>query len=352
MIPETQPRRRLEQVTGIGLVNLATFTWATNMVLGRWLRDDIGPLTLAAARFLIASVLFAALLQRQPPEERHLGQSRWLLLGMALSGVAVFAPTLYLGLRFTTAVNATLMNGLGPLITGFLAALLIREPMSGRQVTGAIVGLIGVVSLISGGSFIFPLGGSATDWEAVRSSWGDLIVLTAVALWGLYSVLGRQVMRGRSALSATAFSAFLGLPLLLLAATWEVQAFPGCAPPGTHFGRCVHWGSPYSNRLSGLECGGSSPGGQRRDDVLQHAASVWCLAGVLIPGGVYRTSPFVRRRVDYRRWDICRIGALSGAATQLTLVRYSSSTGMAQFAQHGVRDHAHQVRLGVSRVYG
>jgi drug/metabolite transporter (DMT)-like permease len=231
MVPETQPGRRLEQLTGIGLVNLATFTWATNMVLGRWLRDDIGPLTLAAARFLIASVLFAALLQRRPPEERHLGQSRWLLLGMALSGVAVFAPTLYLGLRFTTAVNATLMNGLGPLITGFLAALLIREPMSGRQVTGAIVGLIGVVSLISGGSFIFPLGGSAAGWEAVRSSGGDLIVLAAVALWGLYSVLGRQVMRDRSALSATAFSAFLGLPLLLLAATWEVQAFPVALRP-------------------------------------------------------------------------------------------------------------------------
>jgi drug/metabolite transporter (DMT)-like permease len=231
MIPETQPRRRLERMAGIGLVNLATFTWATNMVLGRWLRDDIGPLTLAAARFLIASVLFAALLQRRPSEERHLGQSRWLLLGMALSGVAVFAPTLYLGLRFTTAVNATLMNGLGPLITGFLAALLIREPMSGRQVTGAIVGLIGVVSLISGGSFVFSLGGSDTSWEAVRSSGGDLIVLAAVALWGLYSVLGRRVMRSRSALSATAFSAFLGLPLLLLAATWEVQAFPVALRP-------------------------------------------------------------------------------------------------------------------------
>jgi drug/metabolite transporter (DMT)-like permease len=179
------------------------------MVLGRWLRDQIGPLTLAAARFLIASLLFAAVLQRRPPEERRLGRDRWLLLGMALSGVAIFAPTLYLGLRFTTAVNATLVNGLGPLITGLLAALLIREPMSRRQITGAIVGLAGVV----------------------QGNVGDLIVLGAVALWGLYSVLGRQVMRHRSALSATALSAFLGLPLLLLAAAWEVQTFPVVARP-------------------------------------------------------------------------------------------------------------------------
>lgn len=211
-------RRRMTRMGGIGLVNLATLTWATNMVLGRWLRDDIGPLTLAAARFLIASLCFVVLLQRQPPEQRRLGRDRWLLLGMALSGVVVFAPTLYLGLRFTTAVNATLINGLGPLITGILATLLIREPMSGRQMGGAVVALIGVFALISGSSL--------SSWRTMRGSVGDLIVLGAVALWGLYSVLSRPVMRRRSALSTTAFSAFLALPFLLLSAAWEVRTFP------------------------------------------------------------------------------------------------------------------------------
>ena len=137
---------------------------------------------------------------------------------MALSGVAVFAPLLYLGLRFTTAVNATLINGLGPLITGLLAALLIREPMSRRQVVGAILALAGIVILISGGS-LAPSG-------TLQINTGDLIILGAVTLWGLYSVLGRHVMRDRSALSATALSTFLGLPLLLLAAVWEATVLP------------------------------------------------------------------------------------------------------------------------------
>jgi drug/metabolite transporter (DMT)-like permease len=52
---------------------------------------------------------------------------------------------------------------------------------------------------------------------------GDLIMIGAVALWSLYSVLARRVMRGRSALSATALSTFLALPLLLLAAAWEIS---------------------------------------------------------------------------------------------------------------------------------
>jgi drug/metabolite transporter (DMT)-like permease len=213
---ENAPRRA--RLAGILLVNVATLTWATNITLGRWLRDDIGPLTLAAGRVLVASGLFALLLQRRPAEERRLGGDRWLLLGMALSGVVLFGPTLYLGLRYTTTVNTTLIQGVGPLITGLLATLLIREPMSRRQIGGAVLGLLGVVILISGGSLAY--------WKQASANIGDLIVLGAVALWALYSVVGRRVMRHRTAISATAISTMLGLPLLLLAAAWEVQVQP------------------------------------------------------------------------------------------------------------------------------
>jgi drug/metabolite transporter (DMT)-like permease len=258
-VKEEEKAQRRARLVGILLVNVATMTWATNITLGRWLRDDIGPLTLAAGRVLIASGLFALLLRQRPAEERRLGKDRWLLLGMALSGVVLFGPTLYLGLRYTTTVNTTLIQGVGPLITGLLATLLIREPMSRRQIGGAILGLLGVVTLISGGSLAY--------WKEASANVGDLIVLGAVALWALYSVVGRRVMRGRtssstvrglsvrsterglsvrsterslsasdatassqvrgrSAISATGISTMLGLPLLLAAAAWEVQVQP------------------------------------------------------------------------------------------------------------------------------
>ena len=215
---------RRSSLAGIALVNLATFTWATNMVLGRWLRADIGPLTLAAARFTIASLIFAILLQRRPAEERRMGNDRWLLLAMAFAGVALFAPLLYLGLRYTTAVSATMINGFGPLITGLLATLLIREPMNRRQLVGAIAGLAGIGVLLFGSS-------PASSWHGLALNLGDLVMVAAVTLWGLYSVLGRRVMLRRSALSATAFSAFLGLPLLCLAAAWELHHIPVRATP-------------------------------------------------------------------------------------------------------------------------
>jgi drug/metabolite transporter (DMT)-like permease len=205
-------------VMGGLLVNLATFTWATNMILGRWLRESIGPFTLSALRFALAVLCFGVLLRARPPTERRPGPDLPLLLAMALTGVAFFAPTLYGGLRETTAVNATLINGLGPLITGLLTALLIREPFSARQGIAALLGLIGVGIVISGGS--------PTFWRSLQGRRGDLMVLAALTLWGLYSVLGRRVMARRSALSTTALSMALALPLLIPAALIEQRFLP------------------------------------------------------------------------------------------------------------------------------
>ena len=215
---------RSRHLAGIGLVNVACFCWATNIILGRSLRSEVGPLTLAALRFVIGSALFAALLQREVPEQRKLGSDWPLLLAMGIAGVVLFAPLLYLGLRYTTAANAALLQALAPLITGLLAGLLIGEPMSRNQVVGALVGLLGVLVLISRGSLTF--------WQGAQSTIGDLIILVAVILWALYTVISRRVTARRRVLPATSWSTFLGVPFLLVAMVCEWQTMPIEVTPG------------------------------------------------------------------------------------------------------------------------
>ena len=137
-------KEKARRWAGIGYVNLATLVWASNMVIGRMVRDDIGPITLSAARFTIAALFFIILLKQSPKLQRPSGSLIWLLAGMTLAGVLLFSPLLYLGLHYTTAINGTIINGTGPLLTGLLAAMLIREPMSWRQISGAVVALLGV----------------------------------------------------------------------------------------------------------------------------------------------------------------------------------------------------------------
>ena len=83
---------------------------------------------------------------------------------------------------------------------------------------GGLISVAGIIILISGGSPAF--------WKTLRGGVGDLIVLGAACLWGLYSVLGQKVMDHRSSLSTSAFSILLGLPFLLVASVWEAQRLP------------------------------------------------------------------------------------------------------------------------------
>lgn len=207
-----------KRLFGIVLVNLATLLWASNSVIGRLLKDSVGPITISALRFWVAAIIFAWLLRHRPPEERRVGRDIRLLIAMAFTGIVLFSPILYLGLRYTTAVNCSLINGLAPLITGIFATLIIKEPMSARQISGALAALGGVLMLISGGSPIL--------WQMAVFNIGDIIILISVAIWGLYSVISSKTMRRRSAVSATAFSTFIGLPVLILLALWEQQTIP------------------------------------------------------------------------------------------------------------------------------
>jgi drug/metabolite transporter (DMT)-like permease len=203
---------------GVLLVNVATIAWATNAVLGRWLREDIGPLTLTALRFTVATTVFTLLLQRRPQEERRYGKDKWWLLAMGLAGVLAFSPLLYLGLRYSTAVNSSLIQGFSPLITALIAGWMISEPVSLRQKFGAVLGLIGVAGLISGGSLSFLL--------HLQFNPGDLILLASAVAWAFYSVFGRRVMRKRSPVSATALSNLPALPILIGAALVELHYIP------------------------------------------------------------------------------------------------------------------------------
>jgi len=118
-------------------VNAATLLWAGNVVLGRALREAVGPFTIAGVRAAIASLLFAALLARRGERGSDFRpREKVLVVVMALTGVAGFQVLQYAGLRYTTAVNAGLVNAVGPLITMILARWMLRQSLRRQQVVG------------------------------------------------------------------------------------------------------------------------------------------------------------------------------------------------------------------------
>ncbi len=197
-------------------INLACVFWAGNMTVGRALRDQIGPgliVTLRGALSLLLLVILVRVLRRRP--EPPLRQDFWRLCFMAATGVAGYQGLLYLGLRYTDAINAALMNSAGPLVAMLMAWVLLGTVVRPVQWIGALLSLVGIAVILSGGSF--------TQLRAVHFNVGDLVMLVGVVMWAAYSVAGRVVMQSRSVLSVTVITSALSLLMVAPWGLWEMQ---------------------------------------------------------------------------------------------------------------------------------
>ncbi|MEO6567010.1 MAG: EamA family transporter, partial [Casimicrobiaceae bacterium] len=190
------------------LLALANLFWAGNWVVGRALRDIYPPVELNFWRWLLAAVILAPfalpLLRGQGALVRkHFG----LLLLLAGTGAALFQTLVYVGLSGTTSVNAVLLSSSAPLFVMLCSWVIARERASVGQLAGMAISLIGIALILVRGDLRLLL---RLDVHP-----GDVWILLAMPVFGLYSVLLRQVP---PALQGTRFLflfAALAVPLLL-----------------------------------------------------------------------------------------------------------------------------------------
>lgn len=164
------------------LLALANLFWSGNWIAGRALREAFDPVSLNFWRWVVAAVALApfalpALRRKWPLIRRHAG----ILLLLAFTGVALFQSLVYLGLRSTQAVNAVLLNSSLPLFMLLCSWAIERERASRRQITGMLISLAGILVILSRGD-----PGALLQLELHA---GDVWILLAMPVWGIYSVL-------------------------------------------------------------------------------------------------------------------------------------------------------------------
>jgi len=172
--------QRLSPATAL-LLALPPLLWAGNAVTGRLVSTLIGPMTLNFLRWVLAFVILLPLAYRvlRPGSALWAGWKRFSVLG--LLGVGCYNALQYLALQTSTPLNVTLVASSGPVWMLLVGALFFGEPVSRRQIAGAALSLVGVLVVLSRGS-----------WELlaqVRLVPGDLYVLLATLAWAFYSWL-------------------------------------------------------------------------------------------------------------------------------------------------------------------
>src|SRR5688572_5672165 len=158
--------------------------WAGNSIVGRAVRFDVPPLTLAFVRWFGASLLLlpfaVAPLRRDWPAIR----AAWKpVLVLGLLGVGAFNALLYSGLRYTTATNALLLQAAIPALVVLFDRLFFAVRSARLQTAGVACSTLGVLAIV--------FEGDAAKAMTLHFGLGDVLVLASVLVWALYTVLLR-----------------------------------------------------------------------------------------------------------------------------------------------------------------
>lgn len=116
---------------------------ALNLVAIRFTNRELAPFWNAGARFALAAIVYGLIaVGRRIPRPSSRAVAGSVVYG--LFAFAGFFAALYVGLVDATAALGQTVLALGPLVTLLLAAAVGLEPVRGRAVAGAIVGVVGV----------------------------------------------------------------------------------------------------------------------------------------------------------------------------------------------------------------
>lgn len=99
------------------------FFWSTNFIVGKALAQKVPPWTLNTGRFMVSALILVPLLLFRREWPTLTRQSIAPVLLMSLTGVFAFNSVLYMGLRYTTAINATLVYNTLPLFAVILSVI-------------------------------------------------------------------------------------------------------------------------------------------------------------------------------------------------------------------------------------
>ncbi|HQO28826.1 MAG TPA: DMT family transporter [Accumulibacter sp.] len=197
------------------LLTLTTLFWSGNMVIGRALRDQVPPLSLAFWRWTIAFTLTVPLawphLRRQWPLLRQNWRTVTLL---GLLGVGGYNTLAYIALNYTPATNALLLNSFIPVATIALSWALLGKSLRRSEWLGVLLSLFGVTIIVCQG-----------DWQtltSLRLNIGDLWMLGAVFVWAFYTIGLQWRPAGINPLLLLAAFTLVGLAALAPAYAWEI----------------------------------------------------------------------------------------------------------------------------------
>ncbi len=204
------------------LIVFATAMWGASFVLIKVGLGEVRPVTLAALRFSIASIIFLlALFARHGARDSLSRLRRDLPVLTAIGLTGIFLPNVLqnVGMQYTNASTASILMATGPLFVAILAALFLGESLGFRKIGGIVLALFGAAMISTQGD----LSGLKGMPEYLR---GNVLLLLSAVCYGPSTILAKMKVDQEEPIVVLTWSTAIGsLFLLIFAPLYE----PGAA---------------------------------------------------------------------------------------------------------------------------
>ncbi|GED29902.1 DMT family transporter [Brevibacillus centrosporus] len=189
------------------LLLCTSFLWGGNFVVGKFLVGHASSLTLTDLRWMIAVVFLIPMVWFREKRILPTKQAVLPLILMGVTGVALFNLFMFWALERTNATNVGLLSTLNPVSIAIFSFLLVKDKIKPLQIVAMFISFGGVLVVMSKGDL--------SHISNLHFNVGDLWMLAAVAMWGIYSVCARWAMKTVTPLMSTLYSGVFGVALML-----------------------------------------------------------------------------------------------------------------------------------------
>jgi drug/metabolite transporter (DMT)-like permease len=194
------PRSVLTPLAAFG----AALAWSGAWITGKLAVASAPPLEISTVRFVIASVVLAAIAIVTRTRIRG-GNLRPVVLA-GIFGYFGYNALVFVGLTMAPASDgALIVPTLIPVLTA-VAASFVGERLTATKLAGFALASIGAALVIAAGQ----TGSEVSDRRLV----GDVLMLGGAMCWAIYTVLGTIALRDRSPLAVVTIAAPIGAVLL------------------------------------------------------------------------------------------------------------------------------------------
>lgn len=204
---------------------ITSLFWGGNSVAGKMAVGHVSPMMLTTLRWLIALAVILVLMTPQIRRDwEKIRQHCLQLLAYGAVGFTLFNAFLYSAVKYTSAINAVILQAGIPMLIFLFNFALFRTQASIAQVVGFTVTLIGVLTTAAHGDFASLL--------RLQFNFGDALMILACIVYAVYTVAlrWRPAIHWQSFIAVPAFGALISsVPLL----AWEFESGNAIVPDAT-----------------------------------------------------------------------------------------------------------------------